>query len=211
LFARLDLPFGLLRTVLLLPIGALVVVLFRNVVGMPTFGTFLPALIAAAVTETGLLWGIFSIALVTFAVVVARLLIQRLHLLHSPTLAILLTVVVISMLGTSLVADSLGLEDLARVTYFPIAVMAIASERFYLALVEQGPREAAQQMGGTLLVVLACFVVMNSVAISVLVGGFPEVLLLVIAANIYLGRWVGIRLLEYFRFRTLLRRGATVL
>jgi hypothetical protein len=34
--------------------------------------------------------------------------------------------------------------------------------------------------------------------------GFPEVLFLVIAADIYLGRWVGMRLSEYGRFRKLL-------
>lgn len=37
----------------MLPLGALVVVLFRNVIGVPTFGTFLPALIAAAAGGRG--------------------------------------------------------------------------------------------------------------------------------------------------------------
>jgi hypothetical protein len=46
---------------------------------------------------------------------------------------------------------------------------------------------------------------MNSTAMQVLVSGFPEVLLLVIAANIYLGRWVGVRLIELWRFRRLWR------
>ena len=43
---------------LLVPLGALVVVLLRNVVGMQTFGTFMPVLIALAFRETRLLWGI---------------------------------------------------------------------------------------------------------------------------------------------------------
>lgn len=205
LFARLRLPFSLLQTVLMLPIGALVVVLFRNVIGVPTFGTFLPALIAASAGATGLLWGLTSLVIVTVCVVLARLGLQRLQLLHSPTLAILLTVVVMSMLGTSLVADYLDLEDLAKVAYFPIAVMAITSERLYLALVERGFKEGMVHFGGTLLVVLACYLVMNSMAMQVLVSGFPEVLLLVIAANIYLGRWVGVRLIELWRFRRLWR------
>ncbi|MCA9659936.1 MAG: transglutaminase [Myxococcales bacterium] len=206
LFARLGLPFSLLQTVLMLPVGALVVVLFRNVIGVPTFGTFLPALIAASAGATGLTWGMVSLIIVTGSVVLARLALQRLQLLHSPTLAILLTVVVMSMLGTSLVADHLDLEELARVAYFPIAVMAITSERLYLVLVEQGPREGMIQFGGTLLVVLACYLVMNSMAMQVLVSGFPEVLLLVVAANIYLGRWVGVRLIELWRFRGLWRK-----
>lgn len=203
LFARLHLPFSLLQTVLMLPIGALVVVLFRNVVGVPTFGTFLPALVADAMRSTGLVWGMVSIVVVSLAVLVARLCVQRLQLLHSPTLAILLTVVVMSMLGTSLVADRLALEELARVSYFPIAVMAITAERLYLVLTERGLASGMKDFGGTLLVVLACFLVMNSTAMQVLVSGFPEVLLLVIAANVYLGRWVGVRLIELWRFRGL--------
>lgn len=204
LFDRLGFPFSLLRTVLMLPIGALIVVLFRNVVGLPTFGTFLPALLAAAAGETGLVWGLVSITIVMFVVAVVRLVIQRLGLLHSPTLAILLAVVVLTMLGTSLAAEQADFFSLARITYFPIAVMAIASERFYLALAEQGVRDAMTQLAGTLVVVLSCYLVMNSMAMQVLVSGFPEVLLWVIAANIYLGRWVGVRLAEMIRFRSLI-------
>ena len=204
LFERLGFPFSLLRTVLMLPIGALIVVLFRNVIGVPTFGTFLPALIAAAAGETGLVWGLVSILVVMLVVAVVRLVLQRFGLLHSPTLAILLAVVVLTMLGTSLVAERMGLTLLARISFFPIAVMAIASERFYLALVEQGPRKAATQLAGTLIVVLSCYLVMNSLAMQVLISAFPEMLLWVIAANFYLGRWVGVRLFEMIRFRALL-------
>lgn len=208
LFQRLGIPFGMLRTLLTLPIGALVVVVFRNVVGIATFGTFLPALIAAAFAETGLAWGLASMCIVTASVALARYGIQSLRLLHSPTLAILLAVVVLSMLTTSFVADDFGLDRLARVTYFPIAVMAIAAERFYLAMAEESFKTALVQMGGTLLVVMACYVVMNSLAIQVLMGAFPEVLLLVVAANVYLGRWIGIRVLEFWRFRQLIVREA---
>jgi transglutaminase-like putative cysteine protease len=204
LFDRLELPFSLLRTVLMLPLGALIVVIFRNVIGVPTFGTFLPALIAAAAGETGLFWGLIAISLVMLMVAVVRLLLQRFGLLHSPTLAILLAVVVLTMLGTSLVAEQLQITNLTRISYFPIAVMAIASERFYLSLVEQGVRTAFKELAGTLVVVLSCYLVMNSLAMQVLVSGFPEILLLAIAANMYLGRWIGVRVLELIRFRRLL-------
>ena len=95
LFDRLGLPFSLLQTVLMLPFGALIVVLFRNVVGVPTFGTFLPALIAAAAGETGLLWGIVAITVVMLGVVGIRAALNRYGLLMSPTLAILLAGVVV--------------------------------------------------------------------------------------------------------------------
>ena len=203
MFERLELPFSLLRTLLMLPLGALVVVLFRNVIGMPTFGTFLPALIAAASSETGALWGLVGIVFVLAIVSLGRWGLHRFQLLHSPTLAILLTLVAVSMLATSMIAERFGLSQLTRISLFPIAVMAITAERFYLALVDQGPPTAFKQLGGTLIVIAACHVVMGSLALQIIVIGFPEVLLLAIAVNLYLGRWVGVRLSEYRRFRGL--------
>jgi hypothetical protein len=204
LFERLGLPFSLLRTLLMLPVAALVVVLFRNVIGMPTIGTFLPALIAAAAAETGPWWGLVGLCTVVTMVCLSRWLLGRLQLLHSPTLAILLTMVTVSMLGTSLLAERFGLPQLTRISLFPIAVLAITSERFYLLWAEEGMAHALKQMLGTLVVILACFVVMTSLALQIIVIAFPEVLLIVVAVDIYLGRWVGMRLGEYFRFRRLI-------
>jgi len=204
LFERLGLPFTLLQSVLMLPVGALIVVLFRNVIGMPTFGTFLPALLAAGAAQTGAWWGIVGVLIAIAAVVLVRSALHRLELLHSPTLAILLAGVTTALLGTSLVAERAGMLHLARVTFFPIAVLAIASERFFLAWTEQGRSPAVKELAGTLVVTLACFIVMHSLALQILLVGFPEVLLLVVAANVYLGRWVGVRLTEYRRFRPVL-------
>ncbi len=206
LFDRLNLPFSLLRTLLMLPIGALVVVLCRNIVGIPTFGTFLPALLAAASLETGALWGGVGVLIIVTLVALVRLGLQRFSLLHSPTLAILLAAVTIVMLATSLVAEHLGIRALTRISLFPIAVLAITAERFYVALADHGAMDAARELSGTLFVMLACYALMNSLALQALVVGFPEVLLVVVAFNVYLGTWTGIRLSEYLRFRQLMRR-----
>ena len=49
---RLPLPTQkVLRGLLLLPLGALVVAIFRNGIGIPTYGTFMPVLIAYAIRD----------------------------------------------------------------------------------------------------------------------------------------------------------------
>lgn len=209
LFERLELSFILLRTILMLPVGALVVVLFRNVIGMPTYGTFLPALIAAASGEAGLWWGVVGVLIVVAVTALARWAFHRLQLLHSPSLAILLAAVAITLLAVSLGADALGLKKLAYVTLFPIAVLAITSERFFLSLTEKGAKTAVKELLGTLVVMAACFVVMSSLALQILLIGFPEFLLVVVALDVYMGRWIGVRLLEYLRFHKLLFPKAT--
>lgn len=45
------------KVLLMIPLGALVVVFMRNIIGIRTFGTFMPVLIALAFRETELLWG----------------------------------------------------------------------------------------------------------------------------------------------------------
>lgn len=134
-------------------------------------------------------------------VVAIRAALNRFGLLMSPTLAILLACVVFMMLGTAMAAERLGLQELTRIAYFPIAVMAIASERFYLIVSEGSTKKAFKHLAGTMLVVAACHLVMNSIAMQVLVSGFPEFLLWAIAANVYLGRWVGVRVVEFMRFK----------
>jgi hypothetical protein len=152
---------------------------------------------------------VVAVMILVAVVFLARAAVHRLELLHSPTLAILLAAVAVTILSTALLADHLGLPKLTRITMFPLAVMAITAERFYLSLTEQGARKAGKELAGTLVVMLACFAVMSSLALQVLLIGFPEVLLWVVAANIYLGRWVGLRLSEYLRFRPVLTPGAS--
>jgi hypothetical protein len=68
-----------------------VLVILRNVVGIQTFGTFLPVLIAVASRQTGLGWGLVMFFLLIGLVYAARSSVARLNLLHVPQMAILLT------------------------------------------------------------------------------------------------------------------------
>jgi hypothetical protein len=49
---------------------------------------------------------------------------------------------------------------------------------------------------------------MHSAVLKSLVLVFPECLLLIIAFDLWLGKWVGIRLAEFIRFRRLLQKEA---
>ena len=57
---------SLFRTLVVIPAGVFLLVVLRNLVGVKTFGTFMPVLIALSFRQTGLAWGI-----VFFATVVA--------------------------------------------------------------------------------------------------------------------------------------------
>ena len=56
----------------------------------------------------------------------------------------------------------------------------------------------------TLLVMAFAYVVMDSLFLQSLVLAFPELLLIVIALNLWLGKWMGMRVVEFARFRRLI-------
>jgi hypothetical protein len=203
-FERVGISQNLLKIILMLPLGALVTVIFRNVIGVQTFGTFLPALIAAAARETGLFWGVVGFSFIILVSSVVRKALDWMQLLHSPKMGIMFTTVVITLLTLTIAGVHSGLFELAHITLFPIAILAITAERFALIETEQGFRKAATILGVTILVVSACFLVMDSLFLQSLVLAFPELLLVVIALNIWLGKWMGIRALEFIRFRRLI-------
>ena len=59
-----------LQVLLLLPLGALLVAFCRQVIGIKTFGTFMPVLVALAFRETGITFGlIFFLTLIAVGLV----------------------------------------------------------------------------------------------------------------------------------------------
>lgn len=204
IFERVGISQNLLKILLMIPLGALIVVICRNVIGLETFGTFLPALIAAASRETGLLWGLVGFILIILVSSIVRRVLDWVHLLHSPKMAIMLTTVVIVMLVMSAVSVQYGWYDLAHITLFPIAILAITAERFAIIEVEQGWRKAFKITLATLVVIVAAYVVMDSLFLQSIILAFPESLFLVVALNLWLGKWVGMRVSEYIRFRKLI-------
>ncbi len=188
---------------LMVPVGALVIVLLRNFVGVKTFGTFMPVLVALAFRETQLLWGLALFAIIVSLGLLIRFYLERLRLLLVPRLTCVLTVVVLLMAGMSVLSQKLDLQPALSIALFPMVIIAMTIERMSIVWEERGASEAIQEGVGSLLVAALAYIVMGIVWVEHLVFVFPELLLLVIVATLLLGRYTGYRLLELRRFRAL--------
>jgi TPR repeat protein len=83
--------FGLL---LMIPFGALVVVIMRNFIGIKTTGTFMPILLAMAFLDTTLLSGLFLFVVVVSVGLMMRSYLSRLDLLLVPRISAVVVVVI---------------------------------------------------------------------------------------------------------------------
>ncbi len=193
---------------LLVPIGALMIVLLRNFIGVKTFGTFMPVLVALAFRETQLVWGVLLFAIIVSLGLLIRFYLEKLRLLLVPRLTCVLTVVVLLMAGISILSQRLGLQPGLSLALFPMVIIAMTIERMSIVWEERGASEAIQEGVGSLSVAAVAYLVMGLYWLQHLVFVFPELLLLVLAATLLAGRYTGYRLLELRRFKGVLPNGA---
>ena len=191
---------------LMIPIGALVMVFMRNMVGIDAFGTFMPVLIALAFRETKLFWGLILFTLLVTLGLTIRFLLDRLRLLLVPRLSAVLIVVVILMLFISMTSHRMGMEMGLSVALFPMVIIAMTIERMSVVWEERGAADAIRGGLGSLVVAVAAYTFMGLAWLEHLIFTFPELLLVILAIVLLAGRYTGYRLTELRRFKELAKR-----
>ena len=207
-YSLLSLPLqaqGVYRILFMVPIGAFIMLLLRNLVGVKTFGTFMPVLIALAFRETELIAGVALFAIVVSLGLLVRFYLERLRLLLVPRLTAVLILVVLLMALVSVVSNRLGIEVGLSVALFPMVIMAMTIERISVAWEERGPGLAIREAVGSLVVASIAYLAMSWDRLEHFVFVFPEFLLILFAITLIIGRYSGYRLSELFRFRALVR------
>ena len=97
-----------LKVILLLPLGALVTAIVRTIVGLRTFGTFTPCLLALSFVYNDWRTGVLVLIAVLILGLSSRTVLDRLKLLLVPRLGIILTLVVLCMVFSISLLDYLG-------------------------------------------------------------------------------------------------------
>lgn len=197
---------GMFKLIMTLPVGALVVVFMRLLVGVRTSGTFMPVLIALAFLQTELLAGFIGLVLVVGAGLLLRFYLSALNLLLVARIATIVVLVIALVTVLAVVSYRLGLISGLAITFFPMVILAWTVERMSILWEEEGPLEALIQGAGSLLVAVLAYLVMSLAPVRHLAFNFPELHLCVLAAILLLGRYTGYRLLELHRFTPFLKR-----
>jgi hypothetical protein len=188
------------RLLLLIPFGALVVVILRNLVGIQTSGTFMPILIALAFLQTTLVVGIFLFITVVCVGLIMRFYLSHLNLLLVPRIAAILVFVIFIFLAISVIGHTFGYDAGLRVTFFPMIITSWSIERMCVLWEEEGGRDVLIQGSGTLLTASIVYILMKNQFIGNLIYSFPELLLVLLAIILIIGTYTGYRLSELRRF-----------
>lgn len=191
------------KLLLLLPIGALITVMMRVLVGIKTSGTFMPVLIAMAFIQTSLGLGLINFVAIVAIGLMLRSYLSALNLLLVSRIATIIVIVIFIIGLMSLVGYKLGFNTGMTVAFFPIIILAWTIERMSILWEEEGARQVLIRGGGSLIVAVMAYLGMQSPWVGYLSFNFPELNLVVVAMIMLLGRYTGYRLLELRRFQAM--------
>ena len=189
---------------LLFPICTLLITFLRNLIGIKTFGIFLPMLISAACVFIGYTRGVAGFSFILMTSFIAYHFLDKLKLLKVPRLAAIITInTMVFVIGLLFVGASNRLE-FGMLSLFPVIIISFIAEKIHRITEEKNWSELFARIFGTLLSITGCYILLSSFVLQGIFSYYPEIFMLVLAGQIYIGRWTGIRIGELFRFRRIL-------
>ena len=194
---------SLFKNLLLLPIGVVIVVFLRVIVGIKTSGTFMPVLIAMSFLQTYLVFGLVGFIAIVGVGLIVRSWLSHLNLLLVARISAVI-ITVIGLIGTiSFVSYKVGITEGVKVTFFPMIILSWTIERMSILWEEEGYKEVLKQGGGSLFVAVCAYLSMSSLFVQHFTFNFLGLQLVLLALVLIMGNYTGFRLSELKRFKPL--------
>lgn len=201
-------PANTIVLLLLMPIVAFVIAFTRNVIGIRGFGIFLPAALSVVLVATGPFVGIGLFLTIVIVSTVVRIILRKLKLKlqYLPRMAFILWAVVLGVLGVLFLAPVVKFSDLSNVSIFAVLILILLSEDFTRVQLGKSAKTAVSLTFETLVLSLISYLFLTLKMLQSFVLLNPEISLLSVAIlDLILGKYTGLRIMEFYRFRKLIK------
>lgn len=200
-------PPNMFVLVLLFPLTAALVAFSRNVMGVKGFGIFIPAAVSVAFLSTGVVVGVTLFLSILVTASLARRLMRKVRMQYFPRMAMVIWAVSLAVFGLLLVSPGFSAwNNLKQAGIFPILLFVLLADPFIEAQIHKSTKTALVMAIETVVLALIAYWVMSSVWLQETVLLQPEMAILsVMAVNYLISRYKGLRLLEMWRFREILK------
>ena len=200
-----GLPANIVVLILLFPAITALISFSRHVIGLKGFGVYTPAVLAVAFVSTGIINGLLLFLIILAAAQIMKQVLKRLNLQYLPRTAMLLWGVSIIMLAVLISVSFVPANTILTVSIFPILIIMLLTENFMESQLSGSQSEATSLTIETLFIAILGSLLIGNETVQKYALAQPELMLLLVAVvNIIVGRYVGLRLLEWVRFRSVI-------
>ncbi len=198
----LGIPANTIFLILLTPLLATIVSFVRVVVGLPTLEMLVPITLSFAFVAVGVSVGLIILGAILCAAFVSNVLLSRVKIMFYPKRSLSMLFLAFFVFAALTIALMLGFDRILSLSIFPVLILMLIGDSIASVQIHKSGSETFLITGTTLAVGLLGFAMASSVSIQNLLILYPECILLVIPMNLMIGRYFGLRFLEYFRFNT---------
>ncbi len=200
-FAQNGVSQSVIYLLLAVPFLAFFVAFFRQFVGIKTYGVYTPMMLGLSLLVLGLQVGLLAFVLVLLVSTLIRWVFARIEMLYIPKVALTLSVLALSFFVVLWAGVELNIDINWGLAVFPMLVIVTVSEKFLSNQSSAGLRNALIYTLETLLVAFVGWAFLQWDFIEQLIMRTPEVVFIPLLGSYWLGKFSGLRLSEYFKFR----------
>lgn len=200
---------------ILLPVVTTIIGIARYIIGIKSLGIFTPVIVTFLLYEFGNNSGeqdilkavkyglIFYIITLLSSWAIYKAL-KYLRMNYIPKLTLVTIGVVVSIFVSILVAGVMGFNGPVFLNKFTLIILAILVEPFVSAFARKGTQYGFNTAIDTFLTAVFCYILISITRVQSFIETNLLIIPLLVIVNIYLGRFTGLRLNEYWRFRSIL-------
>lgn len=203
-------PVNSLFLILMLPVMATIIASARQLVGIKAFGIFAPTVIALSFLATGIKFGVTVFFAVIILGTLARIIARRFKIMYLPRMATVLSLLALAIFAMFYVASAFGQTGFVAISIFPILIMTVVTEHFVSVQIASGYKTAFKLTLETLVLSIIGYYIADWTWFKSTILAFPELILLTLVVNYIIGKFSGLRISEYIRFRKVLKKSRDV-
>ena len=193
--------------ILLFPLITSIIAASRHLIGLKGFGVYAPAVLSVAFVSTGIITGLSMFITVLVTALISRAAVKKLRLQYLPRTAMLLWGVSVAVLVLLAATSIFGLTTFLTINIFPLLIIMLLTENFMETQLMSSQSQAVRLTLETVLIAIVCSLLISLDSVQTFVLLNPELTIATVALfNVIVGKYSGLRFLEYFRFRSIIER-----
>jgi len=204
---------------LLLPIAATLIGISRHVIGFRSLGIYLSLVLVfifyqlGSVKDTaysdpvvGLKYGVLLVIFIFVSAVISYELVKKWSIHYYPKLSIVLVNVTFSILLLIVILGALDINNLIRLNTFILILIVGIAEKYISILTRKKLKAAVIVTFESLIQAIVCYLIISIKPLIDLIIQYPYIILLLFPINYLVGKFTGLRITEYIRFRSILEK-----
>lgn len=201
-------PSNTIKLVLILSVIVTVISFMKQVIGFDTLGVYTPSMLAISFVALDIWFGLIILMAILSVSLLARKFMKNYTLMYIPRMSIVTIVISLLILLLLVLTTYFNVSSVIAISIFPMFLLINVAERCVSLVGEKGMKVASEVMFEVLIVSVIAYFVADSAYVRTMMLAYPELVILLIFVNFFLGRWKGLRVVEYVRFREVFKNYA---